>query len=94
MDYFAVNLSVILIALFDKTVVHKAQGLTLNDVWIDLGPSERAARLTYTLTRFCEIFNLVIEPVTFDGLKSLIKTSNYKFKVLEKTRLNNLSKTQ
>lgn len=52
---------------------HKAQGLTLNDVWIELGPSERAARLTYTLTRFCEIFNLVIEPVTFEGLKSLKK---------------------
>ena len=40
--------------------IHKAQGLTLNDVWIDLGPSERAVRLTNTLNRFCEIFNLVI----------------------------------
>lgn len=32
--------------------IHKAQGLTLNDVWVDLGPSEKAAGLTYVaLTR-------------------------------------------
>ncbi len=69
--------------------IHKAQGLTLNDVWIDLGPSERAAGLTYVaLTRVHNISNLVIEPMTFDRLK----TSNYKFRVLEEARLDHLSK--
>ena len=73
--------------------IHKAQGLTLNDVWIDLGPSERAAGLTYVaLTRVRNISNLVIEPMTFDRLKSLKKTSNYKFRVLEEARLDSLSK--
>ncbi|KAL9977244.1 hypothetical protein ACROYT_G014626 [Oculina patagonica] len=73
--------------------IHKAQGLTLNDVWIDLGPSERATGLTYVaLTRAHNISNLVIELMTFDKLKSLKKTSNYKFRVLEEARLDSLSK--
>lgn len=71
--------------------IHKAQGLTLNNIWIDLGPSEKAAGLTYVaLTRVRRISDLVIEPMAYDRLKSLQKTSNYKFRLLEEARLNNL----
>ena len=60
--------------------IHKAQGLTLNDVWVDLGPSEKAAGLTYVaLTRVRTISNLVIEPMSYERLGSLKKTSNYKY---------------
>ena len=62
--------------------IHKAQGLTLNDVWVDLGPSEKAAGLTYVaLTRVRTISNLVIEPMSYERLGSLKKTSNYKYRI-------------
>ena len=71
--------------------IHKAQGLTLNDVWVDLGPSEKVAGLTYVaLTRVRRISNLVIEPMSYDRLLCLKKNSNYKYRLLEETRLNNL----
>lgn len=71
--------------------IHKAQGLTLNNVWIDLGPSEKAAGLTYVpLTGVLRISDLVIERMACDRLISLKKTSNYKFRMLEEARLNNL----
>lgn len=58
--------------------IHKAQGLTLNNIWIDLGPSEKASGLTYVaLARVRRISDLVIEPMAYDRLKSLKKTSNY-----------------
>ena len=58
--------------------IHKAQGLTLNDVWLYLGPSEKAAGLTYVaLTRVRTLIsNLVIEPMSYERLGSLKKTSN------------------
>lgn len=71
--------------------IHKAQGLTLSDVWVDLGPSEKVAGLTYVaLTRVRRISNLVIEPMSYDRFKCLKKTSNYKYRLLEEMRLNNL----
>lgn len=58
----------------------------------DLGTSERVAGLTYVaLSRVCKIFDLVIEPVTFDRLHSLKKTSNYKYRLLEEARLERLA---
>ena len=72
--------------------VHNTQGLTLNDVWVDLGPSEKAAGLTYVaLTRVRTISNLVIEPMSYERLGSLKKTSNYKYRILEEARLTNLN---
>ena len=72
--------------------IHKAQGLTLNAVWVDLGPSEKAAGLTYVaLTRVRTISNLVIEPMSYERLGSLKKTSNYKYRILEEARLTNLN---
>lgn len=72
--------------------IHKSQGLTLDKCWIDLGTSERVAGLTYVaLSRVCKICDLVIEPVTFDRLHSLKKTSNYKYRLLEEARLEKLA---
>ena len=71
--------------------IHKAQGPTLNDVWVDLGPTEKVAGLTYVaLTRVRKISNLVIEPMSYDRLKCVNKTSNYKYRLLEEMRLNTL----
>ena len=72
--------------------IHKAQGLTLNDDWVDLGPSEKAAGLTYeALTRVRTISTLVIEPMSFERFGSLKKTSNFKYRILEEARLTNLN---
>ena len=74
--------------------IHKAQGLTLNDIWVDLGPSEKAAGLTYVaLTRVRSLSNLIIEPMPYEILTSLKKSSNYKYRVLEEIRLNKLNET-
>ena len=43
------------------------------------------------LSRVCKICDLVIEPVTFDRLHSLKKTSNYKYTLLEEARLERLA---
>ena len=67
-------------------------GFTLDKCWIDLGTSERVAGLTYVaLSRVCKISDPVIEPVTFDRLHSLKKTSNYKYRLLEEARLERLA---
>lgn len=72
--------------------IHNTQGLTLNDIWVDLGPSERAAGLTYVaLTRVRTISNLVIEGMSYERLGSLKKTSNYKYRILEEAGLTNLN---
>ena len=74
--------------------IHKAQGLTLNDVCVDLGPSEKAAGPTYVaLTRVRSLSNLIIEPMPYERLTSLKKSSNYKYRVLEEIRLNKLNVT-
>ena len=72
--------------------IHKSQGLTLKNCWIDLGPSEKVAGLTYVaLSRVRRLSNLVIEPMSYDRLHSIKKTSNYKYRLLEETRLNTLA---
>ena len=73
--------------------IHKSQGLTLKISWIDLGPSEKVAGLTYVaLSRVRRLSNLVIEPMTFDRLHSIKKTSNYKYRLVEEARLEALAK--
>lgn len=77
-----------------STTIHKAQGLTLNDIWVDLGPSEKAAGLTYVaLTRVRSLSSLIIEPMPYERLTSLKKSSNYKYRVLEEIRLSKLNET-
>ena len=43
------------------------------------------------LTRARTLSNLVIEPMTFERLKAVKKTSNYKYRILEEIRLNQLA---
>ena len=73
--------------------IHKSRGLTLKNYWIDFGPSEKVAGLTYVaLSRVRKLSNLVIEPMSFDRLPSIKKTSNYRYRLLEEIRLNTLAK--
>lgn len=73
--------------------IHISQGLTFKFCWIDPGPSEKAAGLTYvTLSRVPWLSNLVIEPMSFDRLHSVKKTSNYKYRLVEEARLEALAK--
>ena len=72
--------------------IHKSQDVTLKTCWIDLRTSERVAGLTYVaLSRVCKISDLVIEPVTFERLHSVKKTSNCKYRLLEEARLERLA---
>lgn len=72
--------------------IHKSQGLTLKKSWVDLGPSENVAGLAYVaLSRVRKLSDLVIEPMSFERLQSIKKTSNYKFRLLEEARLNILA---
>lgn len=59
---------------------------------MDLGPSENVAGLAYVaLSRVRKFSDLVIEPMSFERLQSIKKTSNYKFRLLEEARLNILA---
>jgi len=70
-----------------------SQGVTLKKCWIDLGTSERVAGLTYVaFSRVCKLSDLVIEPVTFERLHPVKKTSNYKYRLLEEARLERLAR--
>ena len=72
--------------------IHKSQGLTLKKCWIDLGSTEKVAGLTYVaLSRVCKLSDTVIEPLTFERLHALKKTSNYKYRLLEESRLEQLA---
>ena len=52
--------------------IYKTHGLTLNDIWVDSGPSEKAAGLTcVALTRVLSLSNLIIEPMPYERLTSL-----------------------
>jgi ATP-dependent exoDNAse (exonuclease V) alpha subunit len=72
--------------------IHKAQGLTLKNVWIDLGSSEKATGMTYVaLSQAKKISDMIIEPMTFGRLSAVKKTSNFKYRILEENRLQQLS---
>lgn len=60
--------------------------------WIGLGHLEKVSRLTYVaLSRVRQLYDLIIEPMTFERLHSLQKSSSYKFRLLEEQRLNHLA---
>lgn len=50
------------------------QGLTLPKAWVNIGKSEQTLSITYVgLSRVKKLSSLVVEPVTFDRLKSIKK---------------------
>ena len=70
--------------------IDKSQGLTLNKAWIDLGKSEKVAGPAYVaLSRVHKLDDLVIEPMTFERLKSITKLSNFKYRFQEEVSLTN-----
>ncbi|XP_068697264.1 ATP-dependent DNA helicase PIF1-like [Montipora foliosa] len=59
--------------------IHKSQGLTLPKAWIDIGPSEKAAGITYVaISRVRSLKSCIIEPVTFERLtrNTVIQSTN------------------
>ena len=70
--------------------IHKSQDLTINKVWINLGPSEKAAGLAYVaLSRVRKLEGLIIEPMTHDRL-CIKNCSNYRYRIREEQRLTDL----
>ena len=71
---------------------HKSQGLTLELAWIDLGKSERVAGLSYVaISRVRNLSNCVIEPMSFERLQSIRKSTNFLYRIEEEQRLRNLA---
>lgn len=70
------------------TTIHKSQGLTLEKAWIDIGPRERTAGLTYVAISGVKILNsCVIEPMSFERLKTIKNASNFQFRLQEEEHL-------
>ena len=64
--------------------IHKSQGLTLTKAWIDIGPTEQAAGITYVaLSRVKSIASCIIEPMTYERLTSIKKSSQFQFRCRE-----------
>ena len=54
--------------------IHKSQGLTLKECWIDLGSTEKVPGLTYVaLSRVRKLSDIVIEPLSFEKKHALKK---------------------
>ena len=71
--------------------IHKSQGLTLPRTWVDIGKSEQTLGITYVgLSRVKQLSSLVVEPMTFDRLKSIKKSNALKYRQQEEERLNQL----
>jgi len=71
--------------------IHKSQGLTLSNTWIDIGKSERTPGISYVaISRVKTLSSCIIEPMTFERLTSLKKSANLKFRLDEEKRLDEL----
>ena len=71
--------------------IHKSQGLTLSNTWIDIGKSERTPGISYVaISRVKTLSSCIIEPMTFDRLISLKKSANLKVRLDEEKRLDEL----
>lgn len=71
--------------------IHKSQGLTLPKAWINIGKSEKTLGITYVaLSRVKKLSSLLVEPMTFDRLKSIKKSSSLKYRQQEEHRLRQI----
>ena len=71
--------------------IHKSQGLTLPKAWINIGRTEKTAGISHVgISRVRALSHCIIEPMTFDRLKSLKKSANLKFRLDEENRLEKL----
>ena len=72
--------------------IHKSQGLTLPKAWVDIGQSEKAAGITYVaISRVRSLDSCIIEPMTYERLTSIKKSSQFQFRLNEENRFSKLA---
>ena len=72
--------------------IHKSQGLTLEKAWINIGPQERTAGMTYVaISKVKTLDSCVIQPMSFERLKTVKNASNFQFRLQEEDRLSMLA---
>ena len=58
--------------------IHKSQGITLEKAWINIGPPEQTAGMTYVaISRVKTLDSCVTEPMSFECLKTMKNASNF-----------------
>ena len=83
-----------LIKLSWAITIHKSQGLTLDKAWIDLGLTEKVIGLVYVaISRVRKLTDLIIEPMTLERLRDIKTKKNYRCRVAEELRINDLALT-
>ena len=71
--------------------IHKSQGLTIDKAWIDLGCQEKSAGLSYVaISRVRRLDDFVIEPMSYERLLAIRRTSNFIFRCEEEVRLDQI----
>ena len=72
--------------------IHKAQGLTLNKAWVDIGKKECFDGLTYVaLSRVRNLKDMIIQPFPFERIGNINKSKAFSFRKEEENRLHTLS---
>ena len=72
--------------------IHKSQGLTLQNAWIDIGKSERTAGISYVaISRVRTLLSCIIEPMTFERLIMIKNSTTLRFRLREESRLDQLA---
>ena len=72
--------------------IHKSQGLTLKKAWIDIGKKESCLGISYVaMSRVRNFQSMVIEPMTFERMKSIKSVNSLKFRIEEEARLQRIA---
>ena len=73
--------------------IHKCQGLTMRQVWIDTQQGTWAPEMLYVgLSRVRKLSDLIIEPFSFDYVANLKQAKSYQQRLQEEKRLKILYK--
>ena len=57
--------------------IHKSQGLTLLNAWIDLGMQEKSAGLSYVAISTVKSLKAIVEPMLFERLTIVRSSCNF-----------------
>lgn len=72
--------------------IHKSQGLTLTNAWIDIGKNGKTPGISYVaISRVKTLLSCIIEPITFERLSSLKKSSVLQHTLQEERQLDKLA---